>query len=119
MSTNSEDRIVIDSATREYLLSIAIDIKIDPYSDAEEFLVTANLVFHNLPQDIRKKIIEFQRFGNQAGGILIQGLPVEPNLPSTPLKLTDKFLKNTFVSDFCSAVFSTPLGEIFSYAQEK
>lgn len=119
MSTNSEDHIVIDSATREYLLSVAIDIKIDPYHDVEEFLVTANLVFHNLPQDIRKKIIEFQRFGNQTGGILIQGLPIDPILPPTPLKLTDKFLKNTFVSEFCAAVFSTPLGEIFSYAQEK
>ncbi len=101
------------------LQNLLEQLKGNPYEDVEEFILQANLAFHDLPRSIRRQLIEFQRRGNGAGAMLIRGLPVDTNLPDTPSDPRQNAPKTTWASEFWSAVFSTPIGEPFGYIQEK
>lgn len=119
MSKSFVNYIKLNSKTKSQIAKSALGYECNPYTEIEKFILKANLLFYRLPENIQSALIDFQRFGNIDGGLLIKGLPEDPNLPFTPKKLVDKYKKKTFVSEFCCALFSTPLGEIFSYIQEK
>src|SRR5687767_6577917 len=78
----ADDHVVrlTDSEQRElqYLLD---QVPLNPYEDFEEFVLLANLMFHELPKRLRRRLLEFQRSGNEQGAILVRGLPVDPVLP--------------------------------------
>ncbi len=119
MSEYPNSVLLINAETCDQIQTAILKNEINPYENIEAFILAANLAFHELPLEIRQALITFQRIGNQDGGLLIRGLPIDPTLPPTPLNLSDKFAKKTFYSEFCCSMFSTALGEIFGYAQEK
>lgn len=119
MRSLSSNCLVINTDVKNRIADYIDNLYISPNSNVEEFILRANLFFFQLPENLQTALINFQRFGNENGGLLIKGLPEDPSLPATPLKLSNNINKHTFVSEFCCALFSTPLGEIYSYIQEK
>lgn len=93
--------------------------KYNPYLNFEDFLLEANILFFKLPINIIEKLIKFRRDGNIEGAILIRGLPIDPNLPPTPLDSQKSPDKTTLISELWLTLFSTVFGEPFSYLQEK
>ena len=96
----------------------------NPYDDLENFVMEATLLAHELPNEIRQKIIEFKRRGNVESILLIKGLPTDEKLPKLPISESNllpsrRIVKPTFVSEFWLVVFGTLLGEPVGYAQEK
>jgi alpha-ketoglutarate-dependent taurine dioxygenase len=91
---------------------------LNPYERTEEFLARAELAYHELPEFVRRKIREFRDESNDFGALLITGLPSDHVLPSTPAVPSVRPLRQTYMSEFWLAVFSSPLGEQVGYEQE-
>jgi alpha-ketoglutarate-dependent taurine dioxygenase len=90
----------------------------DPYAQTEDFLARAELAYHELPEFVRRKVIEFRDESNDFGALLIRGLPSDPTLPPTPTEPSVRPRRCTYMSEFWLAVFSSPLGDQVGYAQE-
>ncbi|MBX9801655.1 MAG: TauD/TfdA family dioxygenase [Caulobacteraceae bacterium] len=90
-----------------------------PYTQTEAFLNDAELLFHETPREIRSAILNFKRHGNEFGGLLVRGLPVDERLPDTPRDARRAKNKEAFVSEAMLALFSRGLGDPFAYLQEK
>lgn len=90
-----------------------------PYLDTENFLNDAELMFHELPREVRSAILNFKRRGNEFGGMLIRGLPTDASLPHTPRDARRSTEKKTYMSEAMLAIFSRGLGDPFAYIQEK
>ncbi|MFF9772313.1 DUF4350 domain-containing protein [Streptomyces sp. NPDC013978] len=97
----------------------AAALRANPYEDLDEFLMDAELHFHRLPIDIRRRVLGFRNRSNGMGALLIRGLPQDPDLPATPRDSKRSPEKVTFLSEFWLAVFGTALGHPISYVQEK
>jgi Taurine catabolism dioxygenase TauD, TfdA family len=91
---------------------------LDPYRDGEEFLTHAELAYHQLPQYIRREVSSFRNHSNEHGALLIRGLPPDPFVPPTPDAASYRPVRNTYMSEFWLAVFSSALGDQVGYAQE-
>jgi L-asparagine oxygenase len=55
----------------------------DIQSQAEAFVIEAQVQAAKLSSGLRRFLLEFRRFGHPGGGLLIRGIPIGP-LPSTP-----------------------------------
>src|ERR1700683_3124993 len=111
--------ILLSAAEREALEVLYSHVKQRPQDDLEEFIIRATLVFHSIPERLRRCLLEFKRFGNREGVLLIRGLPVDAELPPTPRDSGRSTAKSTYVSELALATFGSPLGESISYLQEK
>lgn len=90
-----------------------------PYENLEEFLLQAELAFHELPKDLRRSVIEFKREGNKYGGLLLKSLPIDKALPVTPADSKKSLNKKTFESEFWIASIAGGIGDPINYSQEK
>jgi hypothetical protein len=99
-----------DEATAGLLASI----RPDPFHDRETFLEECEFKFHQLPEPLRRAVISFRRRSNKFGALLLQGLPLDPELPPTP---TDKHTpdKKTFWSESWLAMIGQALGDLIGY----
>ena len=109
--------IAIPINTSEHLANEFEKLK-DPV-DSEAFLQDAALIASSLPYSIRRAIDDFARFGNAAGVLLIRGLPVDHNVPATPLDPNAKVTKKTKTSEASLAMVGSMLGYLIGYAQER
>jgi Taurine catabolism dioxygenase TauD, TfdA family len=91
---------------------------LDPYRDTAEFLTHAELAYHGLPQYVRREVMRFRDHSNDAGALLIKGLPADPLAPPTPDTPACVPARDTHLSEFWLAVFSSALGVLSGYAQE-
>lgn len=91
----------------------------DPYARTEQFLQDAQLAFHELPLDLRRRVTEFRRKSNRYGGLVVRGLPGDKGLPPTPADPREAPEKATYMSEFWLAVFASALGEPVAFSQEK
>jgi L-asparagine oxygenase len=55
----------------------------DPVSETEEFVMAAQVQSARVPERIRRQAMNFRRYGDRAGGLLIRNLPIDL-LPPTP-----------------------------------
>jgi hypothetical protein len=114
------DHLVLLTKAEQHELQCLLDqTLVNPYEDIEQFILQAKLIFHELPKRIRRRLVEFQKSGNLQGAVLVRGLPVDPALPMTPSDSRRCPSKITWASELWSTVFSTPFGDLISYAQEK
>jgi hypothetical protein len=104
---------------RQRLVEASTAIGGHPYDDVEEFQLQAALASQELPKSIRRRLLTFRRAGNREGALLIRGLPVDPELPATPLDSRRSADKTTYVSETWLSVFASALGEPVGYLQEK
>ena len=108
---------VLDAAPyREQLLDL---IAGGPPADAMEtdrgISRLANLA-QRLPEALRDRLLEFKAHSNDAGALLIRGLPIGANLPPTPIdKRANRHVDTTAASGL--GMVASLLGEMFSYAQ--
>ena len=119
MFASPTSRLSLDQDSRTALERAMRGMRSSPFRYQEEFLLQGKLAFQELPREVRASLHAFQRHGNGQGTLLVTGLPVDPDLGRTPEQAGQPLVKPTFVSEFCAAVLATPLGEIFSYAQER
>ncbi|MGH9427897.1 MAG: TauD/TfdA family dioxygenase, partial [Terriglobia bacterium] len=91
----------------------------NPYEDTENFLLDAELNFHDLPRKLRAALIDFKRNSNIHGALVIKHLPGDQNLPPTPPDSRRSHEKERFCSEFWLAVFGTAIGDPIAYSQEK
>jgi hypothetical protein len=104
---------------REELKKVVEENIFSSGNELEDFITTANLAYDALPRRIRQHLLEFKRFSNSIGGLLVSGLPTDPKLPFTPTEHSLSVPSITIFSEFLLILFSTPFGEPFGYAQEK
>jgi len=110
---------LIDCTSFTGLNALCENLLHNPYEDPEAFLVEAELKSHELPAEIRRRLIDFRRNGNEHGVLLVKGLPADPFVPATPRDSKRSFSKQSFVSEFWLSLFSTAVGDPFNYFQEK
>lgn len=93
----------------------------DPYTDPEEFLFECEMRADEMPRFVRRALLEFQVCSNSEGILLLQGLPLDPDLAtvSTPENAQRSSKKRTHVSERSLAMIGSRLGHLVSYIQEK
>lgn len=87
--------------------------------EREQFLLRAELAFHELPRSLRQTIVQFKHHANDCGALLITGLPADPCLPATPIDSRTSPEKRSYLSEFWLSVFGSALGDPMAYSQEK
>jgi hypothetical protein len=90
-----------------------------PYGDLEDFLDEGRVLFGRFPERLRRLVYRFAKDGNADGGLLLRGLPRDPELPPTPVTSSASVRKDTHLSEFWMAAFASALGDPVGYAQEK
>jgi alpha-ketoglutarate-dependent taurine dioxygenase len=93
----------------------------NPYTNMEEFLFDCEMRADEMPQPIRRALLEFQIHSNSEGILLVRGLPVDPQIEEipTPANAERSQAKQTHVSERCLAMIGSRLGHLVSYIQEK
>jgi L-asparagine oxygenase len=90
-----------------------------PYGDLEGFLTTISPVFASLPQPMREHLRAFRNDPRAYGAMVLRNLPIDDELPPTPLDGRPSRNKKTFVSEACVLGISQILGEPMGYQNEK
>jgi hypothetical protein len=101
--------------TRRLLAGMALD----PYADFERFAFEAKLIFHQLPEGLRRRLLKFGRVGSLDGALLVRGLAEDPDLPPTPTRSDEKVSKASFASELWLCTIAAAFGEPIGYLQEK
>ncbi len=117
------NKVVLSDSTSKILGTAFSDIKISPYDpkNFESFLSSASLLVKaTIPSSMIDDIKQFSV--DQRGYLEIENLPVDLDLPSTPVKgggLPNGY-KSTYVSEACMLGFSSLLedAEVFNFRQE-
>ena len=99
----------------EATVGLLASIRYNPFEEREAFLEECEFKFHQLPEQLRRAVIKFRRHSNKFGALLLQGLPLDPDLPPTP---TDQHPpgKKTFWSESWLAMIGQALGELIGYS---
>jgi Taurine catabolism dioxygenase TauD, TfdA family len=109
----------LDEETRERACQLLAGMKLDPHGDFEAFAFEAKLVFHELPQRLRRALVEFAHRGNIDGALLLRGLPQDPEIPPTPSRSGERAHKPTHASELWLCAIAAALGEPVGYLPEK
>ncbi|MET7400232.1 TauD/TfdA family dioxygenase [Dactylosporangium sp. NPDC005572] len=91
----------------------------DPVDDVDRSLAWLRVVFSALPLDVLQGILDFGRHADTAGVALVRNLPVDPQLPLTPVNGEPSALKRTFVAEGVLLGLSQLLGEPVGITTEK
>jgi Taurine catabolism dioxygenase TauD, TfdA family len=92
-------------------------IRENPYKEVEKFLFEAELKFHELPEEFRRRIIDFKRYGNDYGVLYIKGLPQDRILPPTPKNIHENW-KSSYISEAVLSSVAMMLGDPLAYTQQ-
>lgn len=90
-----------------------------PYEDLDEAMLRLYPIFAGLSPEVLRKIRDFGRFPDAPGVMLIEGLPVDAELPPTPNDGLRVPAKPSFVAEGCLLGLSQLLGEPIGYRTEK
>jgi alpha-ketoglutarate-dependent taurine dioxygenase len=99
----------------EATVALLASIRHNPFKEREAFLEECESKFHQLPEQLRRAVINFRRRSNKFGALLLQGLPLDPELPATP---TDQRPpdKKTFWSETWLGMIGQALGDLIGYS---
>ncbi|MEL7487805.1 MAG: TauD/TfdA family dioxygenase, partial [Pseudomonadota bacterium] len=111
------DCVLDASAYQGEISNILEKIEGNPYTSQEQFLRSAELLFHELPRDVRVAVSDFRRKGNLDGVMLVRGLPIDIDLPPTPVDIHEN-RKSTSTSEALLAAFGMALGDPMTYSQQ-
>ncbi len=96
--------------------STAIEGLPNPYKQREQFLQECEFRFHQLPEVIRRAVINFKRRGNKFGALVLSGVPIDPELPPTPDNQLPPVNKKTFWSEAWLGMMGQALGDPIGYS---
>ncbi|MET7421142.1 TauD/TfdA family dioxygenase [Dactylosporangium sp. NPDC005555] len=91
----------------------------NPVDDIDRSLTWLRVVFSALPLPLLQGILDFGRHVDTAGVALVRNLPVDPDLPPTPVNGEPSPLKRTFVAEGVLLGLSQLLGEPVGVTTEK
>jgi L-asparagine oxygenase len=101
-------------------LQRALSDLVSPYDHLEEALHQAAGVFATVAHGwLSRRIRDFRYDPALSGGLLVTGLPVDPELPTTPIDGKRCRDKRTFVSEGVALAFASMLGEPYGFEDEK
>jgi L-asparagine oxygenase len=90
-----------------------------PYDDMEGFLLSAFPIGATLPKPILTELQAFRNDPQSPGILLIEGWPLDDEIPATPINGRRNFDKQTYISEGCVLAVAKTLGEPLGYYDEK
>lgn len=90
-----------------------------PYERVDDALLYVYPVFAQLPAPILGQLLDFGRYPDTPGAILLENLPVDGELPATPNNGKRVGAKSGYVAEGCLLGLSQLLGEPIGYRTEK
>jgi hypothetical protein len=114
-----ESVIDLKEDEREQTRRLLDGMALNPHVDFERFAFEAKLVFHQMPERIRRRLLDFSRRSNLDSALLLRGLAQDQELPPTPARLGDGTRKSTFASELWLCAVAAAFGEPVGYLQEK
>lgn len=91
---------------------------LNPYTDLNVFLQSAQEILFNLPSTFLSNLLSFKKEGNQDGYLQVKGLPFDQELIDTPSSGEAARQRNVFLSEFHLSMVSLLLGELYGFYQE-
>jgi L-asparagine oxygenase len=90
-----------------------------PYEKFEDTLVQLHKIFAELPAPVLKDIMTFGRFPESPGVMLLENMPMDPELPPTPKDGNPVVNRNSFVGEGILLGLTQLLGEPVGFTSEK
>jgi L-asparagine oxygenase len=90
-----------------------------PYDDLEDFLLSVLCIGATLPKQILAELQAFRNDPLSPGVLLVEGWPLDDEIPATPINGRRNFDKRTYVSEGCLLAVAKMLGEPLGYYDEK
>ncbi len=87
--------------------------------DPEPFLASVFTQISGLPSDLTRSLLQFRADPAADSLLLIQGMPIDVDLPPTPTTSEQIHAKETFISEASLLMIALVLGEPVGYADEK
>ena len=112
------DEIVLADDVRDAIGSMLRSFP-NPVIDIDRSLARLRVVFAQLPIEQLQDILDFGRHVDTAGVALVRNLPVDPELPPTPVDGGPSQEKKTFVAEAVLLGLSQLLGEPVGFTTEK
>ncbi|HEV7519120.1 MAG TPA: phosphopantetheine-binding protein, partial [Thermoanaerobaculia bacterium] len=114
-----ESLLALREDEREPLRRLLAGMALDPRADFDRFAFESKLVFHQMPERVRRALVEFGYQGNRDSVLLLQGLAEDPELPPTPTRSGEAIGKTTCASELWLCAVAAAFGEPVGYLQEK
>jgi L-asparagine oxygenase len=110
-------KLVLEEAASAEIRKTLLAIP-SPYERFEEAIIAAHRAFAGLPASLEQEIAAFARNPDSPGTMLVDGLPLDPELPATPegRAVVDR---SSFVGEGCLLGLSRMLGEPIGFLSEK
>jgi L-asparagine oxygenase len=112
------DEIVLADEVRDAIGS-ALQLFPNPVTDIDRLLARLHVIFSQLPIEQLQGVLDFGRHVDTPGVTLVRNLPVDPNLPATPIDGGPSTHKKTFVAEAALLGLSQLLGEPVGFTTEK
>ncbi len=109
--------LVLDPIERDQLRELADGLTASPSATPERFCHESSLAAKRLPDSLWDRLRGFARAGSAEGLLVIEGLPVDEDLPATPPDNT-KHVGETTVLARAQAVVNHALGDMVAYEAE-
>lgn len=87
-------------------------------AETERFLLETELLFHAMPEPIRRAVCEFKNGLSRFPFLVLSGLPTDPHLPPTPLDSRRPRLEGNLMGEVLTGAFARALGQPFGYLQQ-
>lgn len=115
---SAERFVVVLKKTDRSALATAGKIvrRFNTVSDAERFVTEAQIQSRKLSAHLLRRLIQFRRFGNRAGALLLRGVPIG-RIPPTPPEANQSVGAHLFAAAVM-AVIAGVLGEQYGFSPE-
>jgi L-asparagine oxygenase len=110
--------IVLDDEVRDAVGAALLQLP-DPVEDIDRSLARLRVVFAGLPIEQLQAVLDFGRHVDTPGVAMVRNLPVDPDLPPTPVDGRPSAEKRTFVAEGVLLGLSQLLGEPVGFTTEK
>ncbi|HET9137740.1 TauD/TfdA family dioxygenase [Actinophytocola sp.] len=118
IATETFGEVVLGDAVRDALGSVLRPFP-NPVLDIDRSLARLHAIFAQLPVEQLQTILDFGRHVDTPGVLLVRNLPVDPELPETPVDGEPSTSKRTFVAEAVLLGLSQLLGEPVGITTEK
>lgn len=116
---DSVKTVTVSDESRVRLLSVLKNLP-SPYKDFESYCSASySAISSQMSPGLIAAVHDFHSNPTASGALLITGLPLDPDLPVTPVDGERSREKASFVSEGCLTGIAKLIGSPFSYASEK
>jgi L-asparagine oxygenase len=110
----------LDETDREAIAGVAAQLRLDSVPGIDhDVILAAQCAAGRLPAGLIRRLHTFRKWSNAYGTLLIQGLPVDPNPPATPLSEEPTPVSDLPVASAVQLLVMCLLGEPIAYRDEK